>query len=813
LLNERDYIAKNKDELVKEIVELQSKLEEAEETLNAIQRGEIDAIVTQGPEESKVYTLEGSDYLYRIFVQEMSEGVATLTPDSTIFYSNAQLASLIQMPLEQIIGQKLKDFIIPDDFETFQTILDKGLEGKNKGEINIKSVDGTITPVLVSIKTLKDLKGVYAVITDLSEQKYHEELQNQRNELINLNQALQDSQDKYRNILENIQDGYIRTDKDGNIIMVSPSAARMYGYGSIQEMMGNSAISLYKNPEDRVSLLDEVNKDGKVEDYESKALRKDGTSFWVSLNVQFHYDDQGQIQGTEAFVRDITGRKKSEAELKRLFYTVEKERNRLYALINSINDEIWFADTNKKFTLANPSALQEFGIDFDNDLDIENFALSLEVFRPDGSIRPTSEAPSLRALKGEIIRNQEELIRTPAKNELRYRQVTASPVKDEKGNILGSVSVVRDITESKRADEALRESEERLRLAQTQGNVGVWDWNTVTDELSFTPELEHLYGLSPGTIKTYQDWRQLTHPDDIGKIEAERDDKIAKHEPFDLEFRIFHKSGDIRWLSAKGGAIYNKDGNVVRVLGINTDITERKQAEEQIKLRSEELAKSNADLKQFAYVASHDLREPLRMITTFLQLLERRYIDQLDEDAKEFIGFAVDGAKRLDNMIMDLLEYSRVANKEIQFTDVDLEEVIDQGMSNLNVLIEENSAQISYDSLPIISADENQMVVLLQNLISNAIKYRREETPQILVTSEKEGDKFVFSVKDNGIGIDPQHLDRIFTIFQRLHSHTEYEGSGIGLAIAQRIVHQHGGEIWAESVPGKGSTFNFTIPI
>jgi two-component system, chemotaxis family, sensor kinase Cph1 len=233
--------------------------------------------------------------------------------------------------------------------------------------------------------------------------------------------------------------------------------------------------------------------------------------------------------------------------------------------------------------------------------------------------------------------------------------------------------------------------------------------------------------------------------------------------------------------------------------------------EEQVKQRTEELAKSNEDLKQFAYVASHDLREPLRMISSFLQLLERRYKDQLDEDSNEFIGFAVDGPKRLDKMIMDLLEYSRVANKEIQFTDVDLEEVIDQIKSNLNVLIEENNAQITYESLPIIPSDENQMVILLQNLIGNAIKYLREEIPKIHVSAEKQGNQYVFSVEDNGIGIDPQHLERIFTIFKRLHNHTEYEGSGIGLSIAQRVVHQHGGEIWAESQPGKGSTFHFTI--
>jgi len=201
------------------------------------------------------------------------------------------------------------------------------------------------------------------------------------------------------------------------------------------------------------------------------------------------------------------------------------------------------------------------------------------------------------------------------------------------------------------------------------------------------------------------------------------------------------------------------------------------------------------------------------MITSFLQLLERRYRDKLDEDANEFISFAVDGAKRLDAMIMDLLEYSRLANKEMLFTDVDMQDVIEKVIGNLSFLIEENNAHVTYDLLPNIRADENQMVRLLQNLIENAIKYRREETPQINIFANKQDGTVVFGVKDNGIGIDPQHLERIFTIFKRLHTHEEYEGTGIGLALAQRIVHQHGGEIWAESEPGKGSTFHFRIPL
>ena len=201
------------------------------------------------------------------------------------------------------------------------------------------------------------------------------------------------------------------------------------------------------------------------------------------------------------------------------------------------------------------------------------------------------------------------------------------------------------------------------------------------------------------------------------------------------------------------------------------------------------------------------------MITSFLQLLERRYKDKLDNDANEFIEFAVNGAKRLDYMINDLLEYSRVANRTREFNNVNVNKVIEQTILNLKSSIDDNSTEITYDPLPTLLGDEQLMILLFQNLISNSIKYRREEIPKINISATKEENQYLFTVKDNGIGMSPEHLEKIFTIFQRLHTKDEYEGTGIGLAIAQKIVHQHAGEIWAESELGKGSTFYFTIPI
>ena len=233
--------------------------------------------------------------------------------------------------------------------------------------------------------------------------------------------------------------------------------------------------------------------------------------------------------------------------------------------------------------------------------------------------------------------------------------------------------------------------------------------------------------------------------------------------------------------------------------------------EEKVKERTKELEESNKELQQFAYVASHDLKEPLRMITSFLQLLERRYADQLDKDATEFIGFAVEGAKRLDEMINDLLEFSKVTRKKIEFSKVDMNKVVEQTKLNLKYAIDTNNAEINYNKLPTIYGDEMLMVQLFQNIIGNSIKYRNKKTPEINITATKESNQYHFAITDNGIGMSPEHLNRIFTIFQRLHTKDEYEGTGIGLAIAKKIVLQHDGQIWAESELGKGTTFHFTI--
>jgi light-regulated signal transduction histidine kinase (bacteriophytochrome) len=235
--------------------------------------------------------------------------------------------------------------------------------------------------------------------------------------------------------------------------------------------------------------------------------------------------------------------------------------------------------------------------------------------------------------------------------------------------------------------------------------------------------------------------------------------------------------------------------------------------EKQLQKLVEKLEQSNEELERFAYIASHDLQEPLRMVSSFTQLLAKRYHDKLDAEANEFIGFAVDGAKRMQTLITDLLAFSRVSTKGKRFAPTDTQAIVDQAINNLHVLIQEKNAEITYENLPRVVGDETQLSQLFQNLISNAVKFNDKKIPKIIISAIQKHRHWTFVVEDNGIGIAPEYFNKIFLIFQRLHTNVEYQGTGVGLAICKKIVERHGGKIWVESQPGKGSRFCFTLPI
>ncbi len=515
--------------------------------------------------------------------------------------------------------------------------------------------------------------------------------------------------------------------------------------------------------------------------------------------------------------KEIIERKWAEEALRRshkeLEIKVEERTRELTTILRTAMDGFWIVDTEGRLVEVNDSYCKLTGYSRE-----ELLAMRIEDIE-------TQETPE------EIARHVQRVMETGSDRfETCHRtkegrnldmevSVNYQPVGDGR-----FFAFLHDITERKRAEVALRESEERYRklVELSPDIIAIHSEGRI---LFSNFEGAKLFGVSDPSQLIGKDIFEIVHPD-YHEIARERIQKMLEEgeRTLPIEEKLIKFDGSVMDVEVASVPFTYQDRTAI--LSIAHDITERKRAEEKLRLLLEltdrerqradelatELAHSNTELEQFAYVASHDLQEPLRTVTNFTELLAKRYKGKLDKDADEFIGFVVDGSTRMQRMINDLLEYSRVGTRGKPFQPTDCEIVFNEAIANLKVTIEGSGAAITHDPLPTITADRSQMVQLLQNLLSNAIKFCKEK-PSVHVSARQEGNDWVFSVCDNGIGIAPEFFDRLFQIFQRLHTRSEYPGTGIGLAICKKIVERHGGRIWVESEVGKGSTFYFTIPI
>lgn len=359
----------------------------------------------------------------------------------------------------------------------------------------------------------------------------------------------------------------------------------------------------------------------------------------------------------------------------------------------------------------------------------------------------------------------------------------------------------------------LKSVDESLNLAQHIAKLGNWEWDYVNNKISWSDEMYRIFGKEPSSATLlFNDFIEQVYSDDREFVKQMMEEVVVRRlEPRPMECRIVSADGLIKTVFFQTDVVTNEKGEMVKLHGVMQDITERKQAQQAIEAKNYELQQKNRELEQFAYVTSHDLQEPLRTISSFVDQFQKMYGDQFDERGQKFMHYIVQATDRMKTLIKDLLEYSRIGRKK-ELATVDCNDVVNTVLADLDTAIRESGAAIRADKLPVVHGYTTEIKQLFQNLVINAIKFRKKDAhPEIHISSQPVSGGYEFMVRDNGIGIPEEHSERIFVIFQRLHTRTEYEGSGIGLSHCKKIVELHGGRIWVKSKPGEGSAFHFTI--
>ncbi len=521
--------------------------------------------------------------------------------------------------------------------------------------------------------------------------------------------------------------------------------------------------------------------------------RPDGSRRHVLANPQLVHDSTGTLLGAVNILIDVTERKQKEAM-----------SAWMAAIVDSSDDAIVSKTPRGIITSWNASAERIFG-----------YTAAEAVGRHISLIIPEERLAEEDYVIGQILRGERidhfETQRQRKDGRRVEISLTVSPIKDAAGRVIGASKIARDITEQKRAAEALRESEERFKAIFNQIVSGIAETDLAGRFVLVNDRYCEIVGRTREELVNLR-MQDITHPADLPKSIELFDRLVQQGVNFEIEQRYMRPDGSEVWVHNGVSVVADGVGRP-RYAAVNSvDITARKQAEEALCRSNEQLKRANENLQQFAYSASHDLQEPLRMMACYSELLTQKSKDKLDTDAASFVQFIREGANRAQLLLRDMLQYTRLElAEEAANKPVDCNAALKTALSNLTSAIEESSAAVTSEPLPIVLGQEVRLVQLFQNLVGNAIKYRREEPPRVHVAAEQRDGMWRFSVRDNGIGIEPQHAKNIFGLFKRLKKDTD--GTGIGLAICAKVVECHGGQIWVESELGKGSTFFFTIPV
>ncbi|ELZ17020.1 PAS/PAC sensor signal transduction histidine kinase [Haloterrigena salina JCM 13891] len=717
------------------------------------------------------------------FVREVKDyAIFMLDPEGTVVSWNEGAKRIKGYSASEIIGQHFSAFYTKDDIATDvpeRNLERAAAEGRVEDEGWRIRKDGSRFWANVTITAIRDdgeLRGFTKVTRDMTERReYEQQLEKQADQLERRRTELEQELDE---VFERIDDAFYALDDEFRYEYVNEHAEEHFGEpaGKLIGQKPWKALGVDKSDPifERFDEALATQEPLRFERY-SEPL-----GIWAMVRI---YPSES---GLSVYFEDITQRKERERELERVYDLLERAEH-----IADVGGWEIDPDTRDVFWTDHLFEILEIPSDEEPPLDE-----ALDVYLDDD--RPNVERAIDEAVQSGTSFDIETRYRTPT-GEVRWLRVIGEP-DIEDGAVVSLRGAAQDITEQKERERELQQIRDRMEFALNATDSIVWDWNVDENQTSFYPSAESLYGTA---VETWDDFIEIVHPDDREQTEEKIRKSLETGEPKEEEIRI-DRNGEKRWIEAPGRPIEDEDGST-RMIGVARDITERKTFEQKLR-------ESNERLEQFAYAASHDLQEPLRMVSSYLQLLDQRYGDELDEDGREYINFAVDGAARMREMIDGLLEYSRVETQGDPFEPITLETVLEDVLDNLQFRIEEHDVEITSEDLPEVEGDASQLRQVFQNLLENAIEYSGDAPPRVHISAERAGNKWVVSVSDDGIGIDPDDQDRIFEIFQRLHSREEHDGTGIGLALCNRIVERHGGEIWIDSEPDDGTTFSFSLP-
>ncbi len=723
-----------------------------------------------------------------MFALDQSSIVDVSDPNGEIQYVNENFCRISGYSSEELKGKNHR--VLKSGYhsnEHYKNLWETVLSGKVwRSEVRNKAKDGSFYWTDTTIVPFVNEDGkpfqFVTIRSDITERKKTEE-------------ALNSSKEQYRQIVETAQEGIWVLDENNYTIFVNKKMCEILEY-SREEIMGKQNY-YFKDEEGKKKAMQDIErrKGGMTETQVSKFIAKSGKIVWTSLSTNPIFDDEGKYVGALGMFTDITERKKADDEL----LLAQKKFKEIF---DNTADGIYQSTIDGKFLIANPSMARIFGYDSPEELIRSVTDISKQIYAD-----PVERKKMAAIILAEgHVENYVLKVLTKNKNAI-WVSANIRIVRDEKGGISCFEGTLEDITERKKVEEQLLNLSNRLQLAVRATSIGIWDWDIAKNNTVWDEEMYRIYNVSPDDPRTITEaWEAAVHADDLERVNEELQMAIKGEKEYDTEFRVIWKDKTIHYVA--GNALVQRDqsGNALRMIGTNTDITERKEAEL-------EILQLNRNLDQFANITAHDLQEPIRMVSGFLGLLDKKYYDIIDEQGKSYIYRAKDGADRMSILIRDLLEFSRSGNKAAKKEPVDLKHVMDLVNKDLTIVVADTHAILKTPAcLPVVTGTQSALYRLFLNLISNGIKFRKKDTaPRITLAVNELPGFWEFTLQDNGIGVAEKDQPKLFHAFQRLHRKEEYPGTGLGLVTCKKIVETHGGKIWMTSEVGKGTTFHFTI--